>query len=303
MLIDAEGTHAFGVRRRWTALGTYLFHGAFFLLAIGFLLSAASRHETRIWAATGEEFTGADVQLLSRSAPRPLAMNVATPSFRVEDIRPEFWQDQLLFTQLEADLTLLPGDQHQTTRINLPLMLSPSRFLRLSGFGYAPRFEIRSPDGTTIESAFVKMNVFPPGQRDFFRTDGLPYRIYLELYPDAEISNGAVENRSLELSRPVILSTVYRGPLLVASEPLRLGESMSFEGIQLLFPEIRYWGEFEQVHDRGILWIFLSFVLGIAGLLLKLPGRREEIQWIPSDDGTGGKLLIRGLDHTSETGQ
>ena len=299
--VDAEGVQAFGLRRRWTALGTYLFHGAFFLLAIGFLLSAASRHETKMWAAAGEEFTGSDMQLLSRSAPRPLAMDVAMPSFRVEQIRPEFWQDQLLFTRLEADLTLLPDGEQRVTRINLPLMLSPSRYLRLSGFGYAPRFEIRSPEGVTIQSAFVKMNVFPPGQRDYFRPEGLPYRVYVELSPDAEISDGAVENRSLELARPVILSTVYRGPFMIASEPLKLGESMSFEGIDLRFPEIRYWGELELVHDRGVIWIFLSFALGIAGLLLKLPGRREEIQWVPASDGTGGKLVVRGLDQTSES--
>ena len=37
------------VRRRWAALGTFLFHGAFFLVALGFLATFVARQEARIW--------------------------------------------------------------------------------------------------------------------------------------------------------------------------------------------------------------------------------------------------------------
>ena len=60
----------------WAALGTFLFHGAFFLVALGFLLTIAGRQEAKVWVAVGEEFTGEPSQVLSRTAPKPMASGV-----------------------------------------------------------------------------------------------------------------------------------------------------------------------------------------------------------------------------------
>ena len=76
-------------------------------------------------------------------------------SFRVDDIRPEFWRGELLFTSLEADLTLASGRQ-ATTRINRPLWQGWGTFLRLSGFGYTPRYELQDRRGQVLGSTFVK---------------------------------------------------------------------------------------------------------------------------------------------------
>ena len=35
-----------------------------------------------------------------------------------------------------------------------------------------------------LDSAFVKLNVFPPGQRDFFQLPDYPHRFYLGVLPD-----------------------------------------------------------------------------------------------------------------------
>ena len=80
-----------GVRRRWAPLGTFVFHGAFFLIAAGFLLTLLARQEGRVWVTVGEEFEGRPDQFLSQTPPKPLTAGVPTPRFRVEAIRPEFW--------------------------------------------------------------------------------------------------------------------------------------------------------------------------------------------------------------------
>jgi hypothetical protein len=255
---------------QWTALGTFLFHGAFLLVALGFLLTLAGRQEARVWVAVGEEFTGAPEQYLSQSAPRPLAAGRAVSGFTVDEIRPEFWRNQLLFTTLEADLTLASG-RRATTRINRPLWVGWSTFLRLSGFGYTPRYELRDRYGHVLDSSFVKLNVFPPGQRDYFVAPDYPHRIYVEVFPDYEEVDGRHTSKSLNLINPATSVQVYRGRLALAEGLLRYGEAMDFEGLTLVFPDIRYWGEFTAVSDPGAPLLFFGYLVGVLGLLVKLP--------------------------------
>lgn len=278
------------VQRRWSALGTLLFHGAFFLLALGFLLTLLARQESKIWVAVGEEFAGDEGQYLHRSAPRTLTLGVPDLRFRVEEIRPEFWRDQLLFTTLRARLASLPAGTPMETRINRPLWFGWGTFLRLSGFGYAPRYELSAANGRVVSSMFVKLNVFPPGQRDSFTPERFPYRVYLEVYPDAAVKDGAVENRSLNLAAPVFDVRVWRGKLSMGRALLKPGEAFEFEGLKLSFPETRYWGEFTVVQDVGAPFLLAGFLIGLAGLLLRFRGLREEARWEPGPDGSGGTL-------------
>ena len=278
-----------GVRKRWSALGTYLFHGAFFLVTVGFLATFLASQEATLWLATGEEYTAHPEQFLTQSPPRLLASGVAEISFRVEQIVPEFWRDQLLFTNLEAELELA-GGARRTTRINRPLWVGPATFLRLSGFGYAPRYELRDREGVILDGAFIKMNVFPPGQRDYFVLPDYPHRFYLEVFPDLAMEQGEPSSRSLNLVEPGVVVRVQRGRLDLGGAVLRQGEGFEFEGLTLLFPEIRYWGEFSIVRDPGAPILFCGYLLGLAGLLLKLRGGRGDAEWKPGREGGNGCL-------------
>jgi cytochrome c biogenesis protein ResB len=280
-----------GIRRRWSGLGTFLFHGAFFLIAVGFLATIAMRQEATVWVAVGEEYTGEPGQLLSQSPPKPLAAGVPMTAFRVDDIRPEFWRDQLLFTTLEADLELATGGR-ATTRINHPLWLGWATFLRLSGFGYTPRYELADTYGHLLDSSFVKLNLFPPGQRDYFSPPDYPHRIYLEIYPDYAEEEGRPVSETLNLVDPAVAVEVHRGRLPLGGTVLPLGVGFTFEGLTLSIPEIRYWGEFSIVRDPGAPILVLGFTLGLLGLLLRLRGARAEALWVADTAGAGG--LLRG---------
>jgi hypothetical protein len=288
--VSPEGTGRLrGVRRRWAALGTYLFHGAFFLVALGFLLTAMTRYEARVWTAVGEEFTGEGDQYRSQSPPGPLSLGPPDLRFGVVEIAPEFWGDQLLFTRLEAKVTLARNGA-AVTRINRPLWVGPATFLRLSGLGYAPRYEIADAGGRVVDSAFAKMDLFPPGQRDFFVPEGLPFRVYLEIYPDLEPGHGVPATATLNLRNPGFVVHVYRGHLDLGRALLKPGETMTFEGYALRFPEVRYWGEFTVVRDAGAPVLLLGYLVGFAGLLLKVRGPRGEVLWEAGADGTPARL-------------
>jgi len=282
-----------GVRRRWAALGTFLFHGAFFLVAAGFLLSIATRQASTAWVAVGETFTGRADQFLSRAAPRALAFGAPTPPglrFDVTALRPTFWRDQLLFTGLEADLDLPSGKA--TTRINRPLWIGPGTFLRLSGFGYAPRYELRDRAGRVLDSAFAKLNLFPPGTSDYFRLANLPYRFQVEILPDLAYQDGEPVTRSLNLRHPGIDVRVSRGKLELARAVLTPGEPLTFEGLELRFPEVRTWAELSIVRDPGVPVLFAGYLLGLVGLAFRVRGPRAELEWRALDGGS--RTRVRG---------
>ena len=283
-----ESGEIVGVRRRWAALGPFLFHGAFFLVAAGFLLTIGSRSEATLRVAVGEEFSSADEQLVFSSSPRLVAWPTSPiPGFIVDEIRPEFWRDQLLFTVLEADLEFADGKK-STTRINRPLWVGPGTFLRLSGFGYTPRYELSDADGRVVDSAFVKLNVFPPGQRDSISFDAYPHRVFIEVLPDFAVQGGWAVTRTLNLVEPAALVEVYRGKLRLGEAVLRASDGYRFEGLTLRFPEIRYWGEFSLVRDPGAPVLFTGYLVGLIGLLLKIRGGRGEVVWRESGSGGGG---------------
>lgn len=257
------------IARRRATIGTFLFHGAFFLVAAGFLLGLAGREERLLRLAVGEEFTGDESQVAAVTTSRLFRPAPWAGRFAVLGIHPEFWGNELLFTELAADLRLA-GGRTARTRINRPLWLGWGTFLRLSGFGYAPRYEVADGQGTVVESLFVKMNVFPPGQRDSFFLQRFPHRVYLEVIPDPAEQDGELLSASLNLRHPACRVRVLRGHLEVASGLLREGESMDVEGLRLRFPEIAYWGEFSLVRDAGLPVLFLGMLLGMAGLATKL---------------------------------
>lgn len=280
--VERREAEVWGVRRRWAALGTYLFHCAFFLLAIGFLTTAYLRDEYKVWVAVGEEFTGERDQVLSREPPKLTWMGMPEARFSVEEIVPEFWRDQLLFTSLSARMRM-PGGGQRTTRINWPQWLGFGTFLRLSGFGYAVRYELLGREGEVLESSFAKLNVFPPGQRDSIALRDFPHRVYLEVFPDFVEQNGVPGTRSFALTNPAFAVQVYRGKVDLGARLLKLSEPMPVEDLVLRIPEIRYWGEFALLRDDGAPFVMLGFALALAGLALKLRGTRAEVQW---KDGT-----------------
>lgn len=280
-----HGETLLAVRRRFGALGTLAFHLAFFPVSAGFLLTFAFRSEATATIAVGESFTGAGEQLRGGTS-----ASDAAPRFRLERLEPAFWRDQLLFTSLAADVSLEDGERARL-EINRPLWLGWGRFLRLTGFGYAPVYELLDWGGRLQSAGVVKLSVFPPGQRDYFNLPGLPHRVHLEVHPNAELEDGMVVNRSMELARPLLLARVSRGKLTVGQGAFRLGEDLEFEELRLRFPRIEYFGEFTLLEDPGAPLLLLGFLFALGGLVLRAFGRRAEVQWRPGPGGRGGELL------------
>lgn len=279
------------LRHRGASLGTFLFHGSFFLLALGFLTTIALREEHKIVVADGETYTGAEGQVLAREGSPLVTSGPPDERFTLTGVVPEFWRDQMLFTRLEA--TVVPeGGAPRTVRINDPVWFGPATLLRLTGIGFAPRYELLDSQGRVVETAFLKLNVFPPGQRDTFRLQAGPHRIQVEVYPDLVVTDGVPASRTLNLVKPGYFVRVARGRVELGEKVLEPNETFAFEGFRLRFPEIHYWAELKVLRDPGAILLLVSFLAALAGLVLKIRGKRAEIEWVPS--GPGGAGVLRG---------
>lgn len=279
----------YGIKGRWTMLGNFIFHSGFFFIALGFMVSFQLRDEATLCLAEGEGFTNAREQFLDRKPSAWFSQDYSDLSLQVSTIVPRFWRDELLFTSLQAAIVVDQG-RSAMTAINRPVPLSWCQFLRLSGFGYTPRYELTTLDGSVLESSFLKLSVFPPGRRDFFHLLHFPHRVYVRLYPDYVAQDGGPATQSCELKRPRFEIQIFRMKQLIAEGLLAPGESLAFEGIKIGFPELRYWGEFSLVRDPGMSLLFFGLTLGLIGLVLSLGGARAEIRWRPGHDQSGGVL-------------
>jgi hypothetical protein len=269
------------VYRRGSSVGTLLLHLALFPLALGFLLSVYGRSEGSFVAGLGEQMR---VDGLTYQKARPDSSSLPTFELQIADIDARFWEDRLLFTSFTADVTIDNRKKHLA--INSPALITPLTTVRLTSFGYAPVY-LLMVEGVPrpLEEGAIKLNLFPPGQRDYFRPRHFPHRIYLQLYPDYIEDRSGPTSRSMELNNPRFAVQVYRGKVFITEALLAPGQPLTVEEFTFSLVQVIPTVELTVVRDPGLPLIILAFLIAIVGLLLRLPGRRQEVLARERDQG------------------
>lgn len=288
--VDAANGRLWAVKNRLSPWGTLVFHAAFLLILIGFFVSLITRFEGKTVAAVGQSFNSYPQQFWP-----PLKKEVkAIPkvNFTVNRVTPAFWKDQLLFTNLEAEIIYPRGDklQYSTIKINDPIFLDFAG-VRLTGMGYAPLFQIEDSRGMVREGGYVTMMVFPPGMEDFFKMEYLPHTFYVQLYPDAFLVNDRPVNLSYDLKNPLFRLRIMRNKFVVFDGYIRYKQKVEFEGFNLYFLDVRPWVEVEIIRDYGIPLIFLGFIAMLVGLGWRFLFYRQEI-FLALEPAADNKLMV-----------
>jgi hypothetical protein len=270
------------VYRRYSSVGTLLLHIALFPLAIGFLLSVYGRSEGSFVAGLGEPIR---VDTGTYQKARPDSSSLPTFELQIADIDAQFWEDRLLFTSFTAE-AMIDGRKKQLA-INSPALITPLTTVRLTSFGYAPVY-LLMVEGVPrpLEEGAIKLNLFPPGQRDLFRPRHFPHRIYMQLYPDYIEGRSGPESRSMELKNPRFAVKVYRGKVFVAEALLAPGQPLTVEEFTFSLVQVIPTVELTVVRDPGLPLIVVAFLIAMVGLALRLPGRRQEVLARERDDGS-----------------
>ncbi len=263
------------VTKRYIFKGNLLFHMAFLLVAAGLVTSYLFRFEGSAIVMEGESFLGEEDGYttlsygLLRDGPPPL-------SFRLEEITPGYWRDELYFVRLHA-LIGYPSwepERRSLVRLNGGARIHGVR-LRLRGFGLFPVLRVERR-GVTIYDGPVRALVFPPGSEDAVEIGA--YRLSLRLFPNGVIEDGVVRNIGMEAINPLLMVGVeWLGRGLI-SGILQPGETLRAGGLAITFRGVREWVEFGMVMDPGEWLVFAGFLAALVGLLLRMariPPRRD----------------------------
>lgn len=258
---------------RFSSIGNLLFHSAFIFILLGGWTGLFSSFDSSTLLMEGEEF-------LTSETTQP-AVN-----FKVEKITPAYWGNELLFTDLKADVRYpyKGGIGSGMIRLSQALSLGGSK-VTVSGIGFAPKYLLKDKAGLDIGSGFVKMNIFPPGTEDHLQISGYPHKISVSFYPDHEVKDGKVISRSMNPVNPAYYVKVFRNKAVSYSGLLKPGEVAEYEGLRLSFPEFKYWGMFRIVKNSGFVFIWIACVLFIGGLAWRFLFYKREVAVIDEGDG------------------
>jgi len=262
--------HAY--RGRLSPIGNLLFHGSFLFLFAGVILSMLFRFEGRVKVTEGYPFSGIPQAYQSISM-APFASAPSIPFF-LEKIIPTFWRDQLLFTDLKADIKYNEGGG--SLRMSSPLMIDRTS-ITIHGIGLTPMYVLKNREGHELDVGYVNLGIFTPGSEDHFQIPGFPHEIFVSFYPDFAQEGNKFFNRSMNVKNPRYFVKVFRGRIPVFSGLLKPGEEAEFENLRISFPEFRYWGDFRIIKDPGLVFVWTAFILFGLGLVWRLLFYRREI--------------------------
>jgi cytochrome c biogenesis protein len=225
-----------------------------------------------------------------------------------------------------------------TLAVNRPLRTDGSR-LYLLGHGYAPRFTVTFPDGqqrtggiqwrpvdqTTLLSEgatkFARPGVTDEAERRATQlavtgllaptSSGGP--VVTSVFPAADDPEVAVDvlrgDLGLDDGRGQSIFTVDRSGLetgalaRVARENMRPGDEITLDdGTRVRFDGVRDWVSLQVSHDPAQVWVLVSAVFVLLGLLLSLVVRRRRFwaRLTPTNSGTRAEL--GGLARTDRAG-
>ena len=322
-------------------VGSLLFHWAFILLLVGVVFGkgtgftgyavvvdgqtftdALANYDGQIRAGRffGNDFTGIGVHLEKFDT-----------SYRTNGIPMDFVS--------HVDLQDPQGNvvRHQDIRVNHPAKFGGVTIYQVD-WGYAPVFEVR--EGGVLFRQPIVMSLEPPPSgvssfampwRGFIKVTSVhpQLAIELELYPDSQAFfqtlQSGVPTAMLREQDPIVLFTVWRGPILAPSltsldtSPMRQtatgvvglgGRSVSLETgkviasdpaaslskLALSFPELRRYSVLQVSRDRGVPLVLLAAFLILLGLLPALYSSRRKV-WVraePTPDGTGSVVKVGG---------
>lgn len=150
-------------RGRFSALGSPVFHLALVLAACGALIEDRTGFSGTALVNEGQSFFGEPGEYLGLSeAAAPRAPEL---SFTVKSIRPEYFGDELFFTELVAvvEAPVGPGAQPQEVRLSGSTPVGQGQ-LTLMGFGYSLEYALRR-DGVTLDEGVSNLIISRPDRR------------------------------------------------------------------------------------------------------------------------------------------
>ena len=144
-----------------------------------------------------------------------------------------------------------------TAKYAAPKLIEGAMF-RIKDFGYSPRYELRAKTGKVLDSSFVYMELFPPGNEGQFRLLS-PLTYYVRYFPGG----------NNDIKEPLIRLRIVRNKDIVLNRDVRLSEDASFENSVISFEEVRMWTRLSVKRDWGEVLALAGLCLGFVYLVIR----------------------------------
>jgi hypothetical protein len=246
--------------------GATLFSVSIMILATGLWFSVYTRFEGEIIRSPGQVFSGFKDDYLQQSL--YLSKYAAAPEIGMYlgqlHLSPS--SDLKTMRKIVAEISYsgkwTKRVEGGTLSSAWPLF-SDWALLRITDFGYAPKYVLHDLNEKELESHYVHMKLFPAGTEDYFRTRFLGYVFYLRCYPDYVDNKGVPETRSAYTENPVCNIRIVRNKDIVYSGLLPPDKKLKFDNYVITLPEMKMWVKIRFVRDFGL-------IIAGPGLLLLL---------------------------------
>jgi cytochrome c biogenesis protein len=308
--------------------GNLLFHLSLVALLLGLAGGKLWGYEGSILVTEGQGFCNSFQQYDTYSSGPLVRSGDLTPlCVDLDDFRAQYEENKTA-ASFTADIRYgAPGEEGRATTIgvNGPLRVDGAR-VYTTGHGYSPTFTVTRPDGTAISDVSVP---FLPTDQSTMASEGalkLPDfgaasddQLALEGFfaPTGLVQNNVLTSVDPRPLAPQVAIVIYPGYLgldsgipqsvysldadqidrgrltRVAAANLKVGESTTLpDGTTVAFAGYREFASLQLSHDPGQVWVLVSAISLLTGLLGMLLLRRERVfARVAPDPGGGGTVL------------
>jgi hypothetical protein len=303
-IVTSEGW-AWGVRNRWSPIGSVAFHVSLLLLMLSatLMLLPGSRFAASAVVAEGEPFDSTTAVYSDRSTP-----DVEPPEivFTVKSIAPRFHEDILLFTQLDSVLTDELGNQKHMS-LAAPWIPNATTLVAIEDFGYTLTVTGSGAETETANTQVYKLKVFPSSMSDSFERDvgSARYRFDIRVFGDYVDRAGTPGTRSFNLDDPRVEVSVARilssggSTEVLPARLIKPGESIEIREDSVTIEKVGYYGVYRLTRNLAAPFLFAAVLLLCAGSAARLVFPRREALMVSEGD----VVLIAVNDETYRTSQ
>ncbi|MDH3976636.1 MAG: cytochrome c biogenesis protein ResB [Deltaproteobacteria bacterium] len=277
-LFSDDERRMIAVKNRFAVFGFLLFHLSFLLILAGALLFFYSRFSGYVVLTEGEAFTG-NLRQFKKIVRKPsLEPDFSGLNFLLEKVSMSYEGNRRADLDMTLNLSPANGNEKAIIGINRPLKKGVFTILS-NNAGVSPLFILYDKEKETeLDGAWVSLNVLEGREDRFFleKTPTLVYEVWF--FPDYVVEEGMETSKSHEINNPAFHIIVRKDIVRLAEKTIQPGQSISFDKYRLVFADLRLWGEFMIIRERGPLPLIAGFILAITGLIMRLIFYRKEIK-------------------------
>lgn len=247
---------------RW---GSIIFHTGLILVILASLVTFAFQKRGLVQVIRGDTFLGRSSDFLVKNM--GVFINDFDIGFRtyLESFNHEYF-DGGKTRHLSSSIVAIDESgrsDHAVISANQPFQSGDVRVCQSNSYGYTLSFAIDTKDGRHIVTYF---NLDMPAQagRPLIGKTDFPETLYLfdmRFYPD-------ISKQSMFASDPLLHLTIEKWGTVLFSGDLTPGQRIRIRDDILTFTEVREWSGLIYASNPGIGFVFFSFAVSIAGLVI-----------------------------------